>query len=80
MKYKDYKVINSRHLRSLEALVALSIAKGWEPVGGVYSKPATEIETAIFILSDTRDELSTTDLEYHTETNWFQAMVLPIDA
>jgi len=37
-----YKVINARHLRSLEAIVNLNIEDGWEPLGSLVCQPMPE--------------------------------------
>lgn len=72
---KEYKVLNARHLRTLEALVNLNVRKGWQPHGSVFALKTQTNTTMILALSDCGKEL-VERIEAESDTNWFQAMIL----
>ena len=79
MKYKEYKVINAGHLRSIEAMVNLNLKKGWIPLGNVYSAPKDKTVEPIWEIGPDNDSLQASDKEFETSTNWCQAMILPLE-
>ena len=70
-----YKVVNAENLRSLEAMVNLSLLGGWELAGSLIAQPIRErpINSPVFCISE--NGLSDTGKTVPSTTNWCQPMV-----